>query len=221
MTTRQSLLAFSSSRARRIWTRFSRKWWLWNTQKRSSTCSSTTKTFRIGLSPWMATPPNTPASVIALNQIERFARKWPCTLNGLPYSFKSFTLEWAGCFCFIFSFPSQRDWCVELHCEFYLYVEASVHLENVDTLRLLIEQNRPIVGPLLKHVARDQWNFLDFGDPNSEPPDDYLPSRDFVRHRRRCHSSSSVVASFFRNVESFFWFLSGDYGRCRCLLVAT
>ena len=102
---------------------------------------------------------------------------------------------------------------MELHCEFYLYVEASVHLENVDTLRLLIEQNRPIVGPLLKHVARDQWNFLDFdfdiGDPNLEPLDFYPPSRDFVRHLRRCHSSSSVVASFFRMLRAFFDFSQG------------
>lgn len=98
---------------------------------------------------------------------------------------------------------------MELHCEFYLYVEASVHLENVDTLRLLIEQNRPIVGPLLKHVDRDQWNFLDFGDSKWEPPDFYPPSRDFVRHLRRCHSSSSVVASFFGMLRAFFDFSQG------------
>ena len=98
---------------------------------------------------------------------------------------------------------------MELHCEFYLYVEASVHLENVDTLRLLIEQNRPIVGPLLKHVDRDQWNFLDFADSNLERPGFYPPSRDFVRHLRRCHSSSSVVASFFRMLRAFFDFSQG------------
>ena len=109
---------------------------------------------------------------------------------------------------------------MELHCEFYLYVEASVHLDNADTLRLLIEQNRPIVGPLLKHVDRDQWNFLDFGDSNWDPPDFYPPARDFVRHRRRCHSSRSVKASFFGLSRAFFLFLSGDCGRCRCFLVA-
>ena len=98
---------------------------------------------------------------------------------------------------------------MELHCEFYLYVEASVHLENVDTLRLLIEQNRPIVGPLLKHVERDQWNFLDFGDSKWEPPDFYPPSRDFVHHRRRCHSSRSVVASFFGLSRAFYYFSQG------------
>ena len=49
--------------------------------------------------------------------------------------------------------------CFKGKCDYYLSVDSDVRLDNPMTLKLLIEQNRPIVAPMLKHANRTTWNF--------------------------------------------------------------
>lgn len=76
--------------------------------------------------------------------------------------------------------------CVKKNCNYYLHLDSSVYLDNPDTLRLLIEQNRPIVAPLLKQKDAAKWNFR--GSIISRWDREYgflPPAMDFVKNNRR------------------------------------
>lgn len=49
--------------------------------------------------------------------------------------------------------------CVNLKCDFYFSVDAIAHLDNPFTLKLLIEQNRTVVAPLLPRPGKAWSNF--------------------------------------------------------------
>ena len=52
-----------------------------------------------------------------------------------------------------------REYCEKKECEFYFMLESIVHLENRDSLKLLIEENRSVVAPLLLGPNRKTTNF--------------------------------------------------------------
>ena len=45
------------------------------------------------------------------------------------------------------SHNSER--CIKKKCEYYFNVDSVAHLDNPHTLKLLIEQNRPVVAPMM------------------------------------------------------------------------
>lgn len=51
------------------------------------------------------------------------------------------------------------DLCVQKECDFYFSVDSLGHLDNPHTLRLLIEQNRTVVAPLLVRPEKAWSNF--------------------------------------------------------------
>ncbi len=54
---------------------------------------------------------------------------------------------------------TTRQLCVESDCDFYWHLDSSVKLENAMTLRLLVEQNRPVVAPYLSDHDGYNINF--------------------------------------------------------------
>lgn len=56
--------------------------------------------------------------------------------------------------CFI-----SRDLCVQKKCDFYFAVDAVAHLDNPNTLKHLIQQNRTVVAPLLVRPGKAWSNF--------------------------------------------------------------
>ena len=91
-------------------------------------------------------------------------------------------MEWSN---FFYTSVRRRDECVERNCDHYLYVEAAAHLDNADALRLLIEQNRSVVAPLLYDRRHHQWNFATFDSYNGQPDRCYPPTADFVQNKHR------------------------------------
>jgi hypothetical protein len=57
-----------------------------------------------------------------------------------------------------------REYCESKECEFYLTLESIVQIENPNSLKLLIEQNRSVIAPLLLGPKRETANF----SPNIE-----------------------------------------------------
>ncbi|XP_069690681.1 procollagen-lysine,2-oxoglutarate 5-dioxygenase 1 isoform X2 [Periplaneta americana] len=51
------------------------------------------------------------------------------------------------------------DHCLTVKCEYYLNLDSDAHLDNPHTLRLLIEQNRSVVAPLLLRPYKAWSNF--------------------------------------------------------------
>ncbi|GFG29485.1 hypothetical protein Cfor_05047, partial [Coptotermes formosanus] len=51
------------------------------------------------------------------------------------------------------------DYCLTVNCDYYLNVDSDAHLDNPHTLRLLIEQNRSIVAPVLLRPYKAWSNF--------------------------------------------------------------
>ncbi|GLV38762.1 procollagen lysyl hydroxylase [Carabus blaptoides fortunei] len=51
------------------------------------------------------------------------------------------------------------DHCLKKNCDIYFNVDAVVHLDNSATLRLLIEQNRSVVAPMLIRPGKAWSNF--------------------------------------------------------------
>lgn len=51
------------------------------------------------------------------------------------------------------------NYCLTVECEYYLNLDSDAHLDNPHTLRLLIEQNRSIVAPLLLRPYKAWSNF--------------------------------------------------------------
>jgi len=39
--------------------------------------------------------------------------------------------------------------CVVKKCDYYFNLDATAHIDNPFTLKLLIEQNRPVVAPVM------------------------------------------------------------------------
>lgn len=59
-------------------------------------------------------------------------------------------------------FP-YSDECVEKKCDFYFHLENSVFFENLDALRLLVEQNRKVLAPHLTGDDQLEKNSKDLG----------------------------------------------------------
>lgn len=53
----------------------------------------------------------------------------------------------------------HRDQCLLKECELYFSVDSVSHLDNPHTLRLLAEQNRTVVAPLLVRPGKAWSNF--------------------------------------------------------------
>lgn len=47
--------------------------------------------------------------------------------------------------------------CLDLRCDYYFSVDSVAHIENENTLKLLIEQNRDIIAPLMTGEYQS-WN---------------------------------------------------------------
>jgi len=58
---------------------------------------------------------------------------------------------------------SGLDECVEKKCDFYFHLENSVFFENLDALRLLVEQNRKVLAPHLTGDDQLEKNSKDLG----------------------------------------------------------
>lgn len=52
-----------------------------------------------------------------------------------------------------------RDYCLQNECSGYFSIDSVAHLENEYTLKLLVEQQRGIVAPLLKRPGNNWSNF--------------------------------------------------------------
>ena len=57
--------------------------------------------------------------------------------------------------------------CEATNCDFYLSLDSIAHIDNPLTLRLLIEQNRLVVGPMLFGPQRKTTNFSDYVQLNT------------------------------------------------------
>lgn len=53
----------------------------------------------------------------------------------------------------------QRDHCLAKECDFLFVVDSVVHLDNQHTLKLLIEQNRTVVAPIMLRHNKVWSNF--------------------------------------------------------------
>ena len=49
--------------------------------------------------------------------------------------------------------------CVKMKCDYYFYKDASTHIDNTGILRILIEQNRSVIAPLLVQSDQRWANF--------------------------------------------------------------
>ena len=78
---------------------------------------------------------------------------------------------------------SSSEECSKGNCDYYFYIEADVRLTNTNTLRLLIEQNRPVIAPILPQRNKKWHNFLFY--ETSLPP-----SIDIISTNRRYVSAN-------------------------------
>ncbi len=51
------------------------------------------------------------------------------------------------------------DKCVEVECDYYFSVDSEAHIDNPHTLKLLIEQNRAVIAPMLVRPYKAWSNF--------------------------------------------------------------
>jgi len=58
------------------------------------------------------------------------------------------------------------EFCVEVKCDFYLSLDGEAHLDNPRTVKMLINQNRNVVAPMLVRPYKAWSNF--WGALNSE-----------------------------------------------------
>lgn len=84
--------------------------------------------------------------------------------------------------CHVFPFQqiTFSDECTKENCDYYFNIEADVRLENPKTLQLLIEQNRPVIAPMLLQRNK-QW--ANFWGALYEPS--FPPSLDIIETDRR------------------------------------
>ncbi len=68
-----------------------------------------------------------------------------------------------------------------MNCDYYFVLDGSVSLTHPDTLKLLIEQNRPVIAPML--FGTEDPSHVNFKGELS--PDFYPPSMDILKNNRR------------------------------------
>jgi len=83
--------------------------------------------------------------------------------------------------------------CVRWKCDFYLNLDSVARLDNRDTLRLLVEQNRPVVAPMLFGTRKGQRNFHGLDTTSLHCPD----SIEVVKNPDRGLLSVGVVTSCY------------------------
>ena len=86
---------------------------------------------------------------------------------------------------------------MELMCEFYFIVDSVAHLDNPQTLRLLIEQNRPVLAPMMVRPNTTYSNFWSALTPNGQ----FARSMDYtdlVQNSRR-YAKCFVIFFFIVN----------------------
>lgn len=76
----------------------------------------------------------------------------------------------------------RSEACVEIECGYYLHVDADAHLDNALALRLLVEQNRPVVAPLLANSNTANFRLASLTMDNAYIPDSFTG---FVENKRR------------------------------------
>ena len=70
--------------------------------------------------------------------------------------------------------------CTKENCDYYFNIKADARLENAQTLRLLIEQNRPVIAPLLHNKKRANiWGAF------KEAPLNIPPVLEIVKNNQR------------------------------------
>ena len=96
-----------------------------------------------------------------------------------------------------------RAGCVQINCEYYFNLDGDARITNRKTLQLLIEQNRPIIAPMLIQLDKKWSNFW-----GSLHADYFPPSLDIVENNRR------YISRFLNLVyyESQHLSLLGAYG---------
>ena len=52
-----------------------------------------------------------------------------------------------------------REYCEENNCDYYFHLESVVHVDNPNLLTMLIEENRPVLSPLLIRPYQKYSNF--------------------------------------------------------------
>lgn len=58
------------------------------------------------------------------------------------------------------------EFCVEMKCDYYLSLDGEAHLDNPETVKLLIGQNRNVIAPMLVRPMKAWSNF--WGALNNE-----------------------------------------------------
>lgn len=53
----------------------------------------------------------------------------------------------------------SRDQCMAKKCDYYFAVDSVAHLDNPQTLKLLIEQNRTVLAPMMTRPGKAWSNF--------------------------------------------------------------
>lgn len=105
--------------------------------------------------------------------------------------------------------------CVKLNCDYYFSVDSVVQITNPDALRLLIEQNRRIIAPLLVRPTRLWSNF--WGALSTDGfyarSVDYI---DIVKNKRRgvwnvpyLSQAYLIDGSFIKSGKEYLSFISG------------
>nr|XP_018912305.1 PREDICTED: procollagen-lysine,2-oxoglutarate 5-dioxygenase 3 isoform X1 [Bemisia tabaci] len=51
------------------------------------------------------------------------------------------------------------EYCLQKSCDYYFMIQSEAHLDNADTLKLLIEQNKTIIAPMLVRPFKMWSNF--------------------------------------------------------------
>lgn len=55
---------------------------------------------------------------------------------------------------------------MKIECKYLFIVDSTVHLDNSETLKLLVEQNRPVLAPIMKRLGTS-WSNV-WGAVNNE-----------------------------------------------------
>jgi len=58
-----------------------------------------------------------------------------------------------------FLFLVRRKYCIENKCDIFFNVDGEAHLDNQDTLRSLLEQNRTVLAPMMSRPYKAWSNF--------------------------------------------------------------
>ncbi|XP_076320544.1 LOW QUALITY PROTEIN: procollagen lysyl hydroxylase [Tachypleus tridentatus] len=105
--------------------------------------------------------------------------------------------------------------CAKVNCDYYFSVDSDAHITNPMTLRLLIEQNRPILAPLLTRPNKlwsNFWGALS-SDGYYSRSSDYL---EIVKNNRRgvwnvpfISGAYLIHGSLLKKKESFPSFIHG------------